>query len=83
MGGIMVYDISNPFAPSYVQYVNNRDFSVAVSDSTDAGDLGPESIQFVSADHSPNDKPLIIVGNEVSGTTTIYQIDVSSLQSNE
>ena len=80
MGGIMVYDISNPFAPSYVQYINNRDFSVAVSDSTDAGDLGPESIQFISADDSPNSKPLIIVGNEVSGTTTIYQIDVTRLQ---
>jgi hypothetical protein len=80
MGGIMVYDISNPFAPSYVQYINNRDFTVAPSDSTDAGDLGPESIQFISADDSPNNQPLIIVGNEVSGTTTIYQIDVTLLQ---
>ena len=83
MGGIMVYDISNPFAPSYVQYVNNRDFSVEVGESTDAGDLGPESIQFISADDSPNNEPLIIVGNEVSGTTTIYQIDVTLLQSEE
>ncbi len=82
MGGIMVYDVSNPFAPRYVQYINNRDFTVAVSDSTDAGDLGPESIQFISADDSPNNQPLIIVGNEVSGTTTIYQIDVNLLQDN-
>lgn len=82
MGGIMVYDVSNPFAPRYVQYINNRDFTVAVNDSTDAGDLGPESIQFISADDSPNNQPLIIVGNEVSGTTTIYQIDVSLLQDN-
>ena len=80
MGGIMVYDISNPFAPSYVQYINNRNFSIEPSDITDAGDLGPESIQFISADDSPNNKPLIIVGNEVSGTTTIYQIDVTRLQ---
>lgn len=80
MGGIMVYDISNPFAPSYVQYINNRDFTVTPSDSTDAGDLGPESIQFISADDSPNNEPLIIVGNEVSGTTTIYQLDVTLLQ---
>ncbi len=80
MGGIMVYDISNPFAPSYVQYINNRNFAISPSDSTDAGDLGPESIQFISADDSPNNQPLIIVGNEVSGTTTIYQIDVTRLQ---
>lgn len=82
MGGIMVYDISNPFAPVYVQYINNRDFEVTPGASNDAGDLGPESIQFISADDSPNNKPLIIVGNEVSGTTTIYQIDVTKLQAN-
>ena len=80
MGGIMVYDISNPFSPSYVQYINNRDFNIAPSDTTDAGDLGPESIQFISADDSPNNQPLIIVGNEVSGTTTIYQVEVTRLQ---
>lgn len=80
MGGIMVYDISNPFAPSYVQYINNRDLTIEPSELTDAGDLGPESIQFVSADDSPNSNPLIIVGNEVSGTTTIYQVDVTLLQ---
>ena len=68
----MVYDISNPFAPSYVQYINNRDFTIEPSDSTDAGDLGPESIQFISADDSPNNQPLIIVGNEVSVTTRSF-----------
>ncbi len=83
MGGIMVYDISNPFSPSYVQYINNRDFNIAPSDTTDAGDLGPESIQFISADDSPNNQPLIIVGNEVSGTTTIYQVEVTLLQAQE
>jgi hypothetical protein len=80
MGGIMVYDISNPFAPEFIQYVNNRDLTVAPGAGVDAGDLGPESIQFVSASASPNGEPLIIVGNEVSGTTTIYQVDVTSLQ---
>lgn len=39
-----------------------------------AGDLGPESIKFVSADHSPTGKPLLIIGNEVSGSVTIYQV---------
>jgi len=81
-GGIMVYDISNPASPSYVQYVNNRDFTYEIEDKIDdgnepafiAGDLGPESILFVSADDAPGDTPLLIVGSEVSGTTTIYQI---------
>ena len=39
-----------------------------------AGDLGPESIKFVSAEDSPTDKPLLIIGNEVSGTVTVYQV---------
>ncbi|MFU8838850.1 MAG: choice-of-anchor I family protein [Thiohalomonadaceae bacterium] len=81
MGGIMVYDVSNPYAPRYVQYVNNRDLSISASAvSADAGDLGPEGLAFVSASDSPNGKPLLMVGNEVSGTVAIYEINVSSLQ---
>ncbi len=38
------------------------------------GDLGPEGVIFVKADESPNGSPLLIVSNEVSGTTTVYQI---------
>jgi hypothetical protein len=39
-----------------------------------AGDLGPESIKFVTAQDSPNNNPLLIIGNEVSGTVTVYQV---------
>lgn len=39
-----------------------------------AGDLGPESIKFISAEQSPNGNPLLIIGNEVSGTVTVYQV---------
>jgi DNA-binding beta-propeller fold protein YncE len=41
-----------------------------------AGDLGPESIKFVSSDQSPNGMPLLIIGNEVSGSVTVYQVIV-------
>jgi hypothetical protein len=78
----MVYDISNPAKPDYVQYLNNRDFDYPIEGRIDegnepawvAGDLGPESILFVSAEDAPGNQPLLIVGNEVSGTTTIYGI---------
>jgi len=81
MGGIFIYDISNPYAPSYVQYLNDRDLTKDPAvDGAAAGDLGPEGFTFVAAQQSPNGKPLVIVGNEVSGTTSIYQIDVTSLQ---
>lgn len=85
MGGVMVYDISNPFAPEYVQYVNARDFSQqpggdVTTYSPDVGDLGPEGFKFVSAAESPTGKDYLIVGNEVSGTTTVYEVKVNSLQ---
>jgi hypothetical protein len=41
-----------------------------------AGDLGPESIKFVSSEQSPNGMPLLIIGNEVSGSVTVYQVIV-------
>ncbi|WP_319557772.1 choice-of-anchor I family protein [Thiomicrorhabdus sp.] len=90
MGGIMVYDVSNPFSPEFVQYVNNRDLTVNPDDNTDsnndgikeytvdAGDLGPEGFKFVSAEDSPNGKAMLIVGSEVSGSTTFYEINVHS-----
>ena len=79
IGGVVVFDISDPQAPKFVQYVNNRNFDV--EPETDdgegdprAGDLGPEGLLFISKEASPNGKPLLVVGNEISGTTTIYEI---------
>jgi hypothetical protein len=72
----MVYDVTNPYKPFFVEYVNNRDFSGDAELGT-AGDLGPEGLEFIPSYLSPNGKNLLAVGNEVSGTTTIYQIDVS------
>jgi len=68
VGGIMVYDVSNPFGPRFMTYATSRNGS--------GGDLGPEGIEFVSAGQSPNGHPLLIVGHEVSGTTAIYQVNV-------
>ena len=70
----MVYDVSTPADPSLVLYENStRDFAGVAEDGT-AGDLGPEGIEYVAADDSPNGEPLLIVANEVSGTVRIYQI---------
>jgi hypothetical protein len=83
-GGIMVYNVTNPQNPEFVQYINNRDFSVSQADLENgmAGDLGPEGMAFIPAGQSPNSKPMLAVGNEVSGTTTLYGIDVIELTAN-
>ncbi len=77
VGGIAVYDVTEPAASRFVTYVNNRDFAQSVEDGGDlarAGDLGPEGLAFVPAADSPTGEPLLVVGNEVSGTTTVFAI---------
>lgn len=82
-GGVIVYDITNPEAPEYQSYLNNRDYSEPVCTAVDedeecdndtyneaVGDLGPESIDYFSR----AGKHFIAVGNEVSGTTSVYEI---------
>jgi DNA-binding beta-propeller fold protein YncE len=73
IGGVMIFDVTDPAAPRYVSYTNNRDFLADAEDQA-AGDLGPEGLVFIDGHDSPNQQPLLVVGNEVSGTTTIYQI---------
>jgi hypothetical protein len=74
VGGIASYDITNPYAPVFSDYVNFRNF-LAPPASGLAGDLGPEGIIFIKEEDSPNGKPLVVLGNEISGTTTVYQVD--------
>jgi hypothetical protein len=73
IGGVMVYDITNPSSPGFVTYANNRDYDVKGLDPN-AGDLGPEGLVFISEENSPNGQPLLVIANEVSGTTTVYEI---------
>lgn len=84
MGGVLVYDISNPDAPTRVDYLNTRDEWMndprtehAAGRLAAIGDLGPEGLVFVPAAESPNGKPLLIVGNEVSGTTVVMQLNLT------
>ncbi|HET6410139.1 MAG TPA: choice-of-anchor I family protein [Chthoniobacteraceae bacterium] len=74
IGGIVVFDVSNPTAPEFVQYVNNRDFT-ANNNTPESGDLGPEGVLFIPAEESGSGKPLVVVANEVSGTTTIFEVN--------
>ncbi|MBD2230376.1 choice-of-anchor I family protein [Phormidium tenue] len=76
-GGVMTYDITNPTEAFFVDFVNNRDFGGNAEDGT-AGDLGAEGLTFIPAADSPNGNPLVVVANEVSGSTTVF--DASALE---
>ena len=74
MGGIFVYDVTNPYDVQFADYIINRDLTEGLSASDVIGDLAPESLVFVSAENSASGVPLLLVGNEVSGTVTVWQI---------
>ncbi len=58
---IMVYDITNPTAPTFLNILSHD------------GDEAPEGLLVIPAKESPNGKDLLIVSNEDSGTVSIYQ----------
>ena len=70
IGGVAVYDITDPSNSKCVTYLNTRDFS-----SDMAGDVSPECIDIISAENSSTGKPLVVVSNEVSGTVSILEIE--------
>ncbi len=75
VSGIMVYDVTNPADAQFVQYLNPLDEATG-----NAANIAPEGLTFINAEDSPNGNPLLIVSNEVSGTTTIYQIDIPEVE---
>jgi DNA-binding beta-propeller fold protein YncE len=82
VGGVAAFDVSSPTSPTFVDYINTRDFSVGPEDEIEdgdqpasaAGDLAPEGLAFVSAADSPIEDGLLVVGYEVSGTTSLYSV---------
>ncbi|MCH4458064.1 choice-of-anchor I family protein [Staphylococcus haemolyticus] len=65
VGGIMIYDITNPNEPYFVKYLYDPDNK----------DISPEGITFESAEDSPNGKPMLIASFELSGTTSAWELD--------
>jgi hypothetical protein len=55
----MVYDVSNPTAPQFLQSLKTGD--------------APEGILFIPAKNAPTNRSLLILSNENDGTIRIYQ----------
>jgi len=73
IGTLMVYDVTDPRAPQFVQYLNTRSFGNDRLPGQD--DSGAEGVTFVSAEDSPNGRPLLLVGNEVSQTMAVFEVE--------
>lgn len=70
---IVVYDITDPRRSAWVGAFHNLDPTGDPAEGT-AGDIAPEGLLFIPGDDSPTGEPLLVVANEVSGTTTIWAI---------
>ena len=66
----MVYNITNPNAPVFETYLNSFDLANGIMT-----DIAPEGILFIPAAESHTGTNLLIVSNEDSGTTTIYEVE--------
>ncbi|MCE4956985.1 choice-of-anchor I family protein [Macrococcoides caseolyticum] len=64
VGGIMVYNVSNPKHPVFETYFK----------ANDNKDISPEGLTFISAKQSPTKKPLLLASHEMSGTIAAYEL---------
>jgi hypothetical protein len=74
IGGVAVYNITNPQNPVFVDYKNTRTLPPTLG-----GDRGPEYVVYIDAQDSPDGKYYVLVSNEISGTITVYRIKGSIL----
>ena len=70
VGGVMVYDVTDPSVPVFQQYLMERDFSQDPPDPH----AGPEGLVFVAGADSPTGAPLLLVSHEISGTVSVYAV---------
>ena len=73
IGGCMVYDVTDPSNPIYVDYKNSRNLT------TYGGDNGPEGIIYIKNEETSNGKSYVLLANEISSTISVYEVDVTNI----
>ncbi|MEK7256893.1 MAG: choice-of-anchor I family protein, partial [Bacteroidota bacterium] len=74
IGGVVLYEVTDPTAPEFIQYINTR--NPPSGGQGGGGDLGPESLIFIPKNESPNGRNLLVLSNEISGTVSVFQIEL-------
>ena len=72
IGGIAVFNVTDPTAPTFETYVNNRDTTLDIENPE--GDLAPEGLIYVAPENNATGTGLIVVANEVSSTISVYTL---------
>jgi hypothetical protein len=70
-GGVMVYNVSDPLAPAFDQYIFTE------------GDIAPEGLAFIDAADSPDNIRYLLVANEESANLSVYAITVPGDQNGD
>ena len=73
IGGVAVYDVTDPRRPSFCSWAVNADTDGAPLVG-DIRDQGPEGVLFIPKHQSPIPRALLVVSHEVSGTVTIFSV---------
>ncbi|MDX2255585.1 MAG: choice-of-anchor I family protein [Pseudanabaenaceae cyanobacterium bins.39] len=63
VGDVIVYDVTNPTAPKFVDYINQPE------------DRATEGLIFVAAADSPTGKPMVITASEASNTVSVFNVE--------
>lgn len=69
LGGVMIYNISDPENPYFVTYVISNDGS-----GKKGNDISPAGITFIHTLHTPTKFPMLAVSYQHSGTVALYHL---------
>ena len=85
ISGIIAYDITEPAAPAFAFYLNNRNFALDPRDVCESGepkseqcaqvgDIETESLLVIPASESPNGSPLLVATHEQTDSLTLIEL---------
>jgi len=74
IGGVMVYNITDPANPVFEDYKVNRTAATG-----DLDDLGPEGLHFIGSEESPDGSAYLVVANEISSSLSIFKIKIGGV----